>query len=347
MKVTYKRERTHDAAAGRTSRRDQREMSIPEAPTPCPAHRFVRFRTRNDPNPRVGVLLAPSEEKSSSPLVHAPRFCAHDASTAIVPSTMREALTMYVNDHRSLRVDASLSTPLEECELLCAVDRDVTIACVGKNYLEHVGEVDSTMPGISRMDVPEAPIIFSKASTSLNAHLGSIATRGRKDVDYEGELVAVIGRECRDIDPGMSDEDVVKNYVIGWSIANDVTARELQKTHQQWFLGKSGDTHCPLGPWVCCDDGRAPALGAASITTAVNSEIRQRSTVDQLIWSVGALIACISRHQTLRVGDCVLTGTPSGVGAGFDPPRFLQPGDACEVTIEGVGTLKNTVVENI
>lgn len=317
-----------------------------DPPSPCPPHRFVRYARKSDAIARVGVLLPPRpDDDAFASLIHVPTFPSRDGSASTSPSTMTELLTIYASRAVEMRTNEHAPTPLDECVLLPALDASARVACVGKNYLEHVGEVDSSLPGISRADVPTNPIIFSKASTSLCAHGDAVETRGRADVDYEGELVAVIGRACKDVDAALSDEEVVSRYVLGWSVANDVTARELQKTHQQWYLGKSCDTFCPLGPWVCCDPDRVPTLGAAEIVTRVNGEVRQRSTVDKMIFNVADLVRCVSRYQTLQPGDALLTGTPSGVGAGFNPPRFLQPGDVCEIYIQGVGVLANRVIE--
>ena len=189
-------------------------------------------------------------------------------------------------------------------------------------------------------------IVFADAQDlSILIHRDHDA-HGREDVDYEGELACVLGafdaREMRDED----DEDVVcERCVFGWTVANDVTARKLQKEHQQWFLGKSCDTFCPMSPWVIGADERPwSALNGSRLETRVNGELRQTADVRDMIFSVATLIKTMSRYQTLRPGDVILCGTPSGVGAGQSPePKFLRPGDEVAISIDGVGRLTNRV----
>ena len=197
--------------------------------------------------------------------------------------------------------------------------------CVGKNYLEHVGEVDSTMPGISKAKVPEWPIIFTKAPSAVAGPGEAVGfPEGLSEqVDYEGEVAVIIGRGGRSI-----PRERAMDHVWGYSVMNDVTARDVQKRHQQWFLGKSIDGFAPLGP-ILVPKERAP--GKLHLTTHVNGELRQecRDCLNTLIFDVPCLIA---------------TGTPKGVGAGFSPPRFLRVGDTVSVTVDGIGTLENTFV---
>jgi 2-keto-4-pentenoate hydratase/2-oxohepta-3-ene-1,7-dioic acid hydratase in catechol pathway len=322
-----------------------------DPPTPCPSHRFVRFTHGASTTARVGVLLAEvdraqaSTDRERHQTVYAATFREkhRDGARARVSRTMRELLTMYAaRDAFEMTLDADDGWTLGNVTLLACADDDAKLCCVGKNYVEHVGEVDTQMPGISKTAIPELPIIFPKATTSLCGSGTSVELRGREDVDYEGELTAIIKRECKDIPDDASDADIVRAYVGGWTIANDVTARVLQKSHQQWYLGKSCDGFCPLGPWIVAGHDALPS--AASLVTRVNGEIRQNSTVDKMIFSTAALIRCVSKYQTLRAGDAILTGTPSGVGAGFDPKRFLRPGDVVEIEIEGIGALVNDFI---
>ena len=155
-------------------------------------------------------------------------------------------------------------------------------------------------------------------------------------------LGAFDAREMRDED----DEDAVcERCVFGWTVANDVTARKLQKEHQQWFLGKSCDTFCPMSPWVIgADEQPWSALNGSRLETRVNGELRQTADVRDMIFNVATLIKTMSRYQTLRPGDVILCGTPSGVGAGQSPePKFLRPGDEVAISIDGVGRLTNRV----
>ncbi len=214
------------------------------------------------------------------------------------------------------------------------------IMCVGKNYLEHVGEVDSTMPGISKAKVPDWPIIFTKAPSAVAGPGEAVGfPEGLSEqVDYEGEVAVIIGRGGRGI-----PREQAMDHVWGYTVMNDITARDVQKRHQQWFLGKSIDRFAPLGP-ILVPKERAPAK--LHLTTRVNGELRQecRDCLNTLIFDVPCLIEIISRSLTLEPGDVIATGTPKGVGAGFDPPRFLRVGDTVSVTVDGIGTLENTFV---
>jgi 2-keto-4-pentenoate hydratase/2-oxohepta-3-ene-1,7-dioic acid hydratase in catechol pathway len=155
--------------------------------------------------------------------------------------------------------------------------------------------------------------------------------------DYEGELTVVIGEGGRNI-PGRDAYD----HVYGYTIINDVTARTLQNRHRQWFLGKSLDGYCPMGPCIVTAD-EIKDVSRLKLVTHVNGELRQSASVGQLIFDIPALIECVSRVMTLEPGDLIATGTCAGVGIGFDPPKFLKKGDVVAVTIEPIGTLENPV----
>lgn len=210
--------------------------------------------------------------------------------------------------------------------------------CVGRNYRAHAAELAGS---VFTMDVSrdgDWPIVFTKAPETVIAPGEPIRIpRGvSEQVDYEAELAVVIGRGGRDIRASRAME-----HVWGWTIVNDVTARDVQMRHQQWFLGKSMDTFCPMGPWlVSADtlDGRDLAL-----TCSVNGEVRQQAHTSQLIFDVPTLIETCSRGLTLYPGDVIATGTPAGVGMGMTPPRWLRPGDRVRIEIEGIGVLENPV----
>ncbi|GAQ89074.1 Myo-inositol-1-phosphate synthase [Klebsormidium nitens] len=211
--------------------------------------------------------------------------------------------------------------------------------CVGKNYQEHVKEVDSWKgPGITQPSVPTTPIIFTKAAESVIGPGEAVQyPHGvSSEVDYEAELAVVIGTGGR----GISREDAL-GHVFGYTILNDITARDLQRNHQQWFLGKSVDTFCPVGPWIVPAsqiDGQN--LG---IKCWVNEELRQESRTSEMIFDIRDLIHTISAAVTLQPGDIIATGTPAGVGAGFKPPRWLVPGDTVTISVEGIGILQNAI----
>ena len=157
------------------------------------------------------------------------------------------------------------------------------------------------------------------------------------ELDYESELAVIIGRGGR----GISRADA-PGHVWGYTILNDVTARDVQRDHKQWLLGKSLDTHAPMGPWAVTAD-EVPDLGALEVSSTVNGEPRQKAPVADLIFDVPELIRVISAGMTLLPGDVIATGTPAGVGIGFDPPRFLAAGDVVECAITGLGATRNTI----
>lgn len=215
------------------------------------------------------------------------------------------------------------------------------VFCVGKNYHEHAKEFHSSgfdaTAGASAS--PDVPIIFTKAPSSvigpgqaIPAYLDSTDS-----LDYEGELAVVIGEGGR----GIRAEDAY-GHVFGYTLINDVTARNLQSRHKQWFLGKSFDGFCPMGPTLVTAD-QIPDVTALRLVTRVNGEIRQDATLADLIFDIPVLIETISAGITLEPGDIIATGTPEGVGIGFDPPRFLKSGDEVAITIEPIGELKNSV----
>lgn len=212
------------------------------------------------------------------------------------------------------------------------------VFCLGKNYEEHAQEIQATK--ISDTGIPDSPIYFTKAAAPALAHNEPIrfSSRTTRQVDYEVELAVVIGKEGRDIKPEEAEE-----YIFGYTIVNDVTARDLQVKHKQWFKGKSLDTFCPMGPCIV-HKRRIPFPVDLDIRCSVNGELRQNSNTRNMIFDIPYIISDLSRGLTLKPGDIICTGTPSGVGMGFDPPKFLKDGDLIECYIEGIGTLANRVL---
>jgi 2-keto-4-pentenoate hydratase/2-oxohepta-3-ene-1,7-dioic acid hydratase in catechol pathway len=211
------------------------------------------------------------------------------------------------------------------------------IICLGKNYRDHVNEIVSL--GGFTSGIPSAPVYFSKMVDRIRGSTESVPVH--RDVtgmlDYEAELAVIIGRAGHDIDPGS-----VPEYIFGYSILNDITARDLQKSHDQWFKGKSLDGACAMGPVIVTADEIAypPAL---DIGCSVNGELRQKAGTSDLIFGITEIVSDFSRGLTLIPGDIISTGTPAGVGMGFHPSRWLKPGDVVECRIEGIGTLRNTI----
>ena len=214
------------------------------------------------------------------------------------------------------------------------------ILCVGKNYHEHAREFhNSGFDASAKEAVPEVPIMFTKWPNSVIGPGEAIPSANdyTNSVDYEGELTVVIGEGGRNI-----SQKKAFDHVYGYTIINDVTARTLQNRHRQWFLGKSLDGFCPMGPCIVTAD-EVKDVGHMRLLTTVNGEVRQDAHVSQLIFDIPTLIETLSRVMTLEPGDLIATGTCAGVGIGFNPPKFLKPGDMVSVTIEPIGTLENPV----
>jgi len=231
---------------------------------------------------------------------------------------------------------------LDQVKLEAPIPRPAkNVFCVGKNYHEHAKEFHNSGFDASAgaNAVPELPIIFTKAPTSVIAQGEPIlsALDFSNSVDYEGELTVVIGKGGR----GISKADAFK-HVYGYTIINDVTARTMQHAHKQWFLGKSLDSFCPMGPTIVTLD-EVPDVTKLHLITKVNGEVRQDAFVSDLIFDIPTLIETISRIMTLEPGDLIATGTCAGVGIGFKPPKFMKKGDVVAVTIEPIGTLENPV----
>lgn len=216
------------------------------------------------------------------------------------------------------------------------------VMCVGKNYYEHAHEFtksgfDSSASSASDA-VPKAPIIFTKMPESVVGTNMAIGYPGNqsKQLDYEAELGVIVGKAGQ----GISSANAM-DHVFGYVVINDLTARDLQATHKQWFLGKSFETSCPMGPWLVTAD----EVDGANLNVQcwVNGELRQNANTSDLIFDIPTLIATLSKGMTLMPGDIIATGTPVGVGIGFTPPKFLQSGDKVEIEITGLGRLTNTI----
>ena len=220
------------------------------------------------------------------------------------------------------------------------------IMCVGKNYHEHAKEFsasgfDSSSTGAADA-IPTAPIIFTKVPQSVIGPDEPIRypTGVSDQLDYEAELAVIIGHDGGQGGRGITKADALK-HVWGYTIINDVTARDLQGRHKQWFLGKSMDTFAPMGPW--CVTADEVDLATAGIRCWVNGELRQDAKIADLIFDVPTLIETISAGITLLPGDIIATGTPAGVGIGFKPPKFLKKGDVIAMEVDGIGRLSNQV----
>ncbi len=243
------------------------------------------------------------------------------------------------------RIRAAMAAPgttvaRVQARLLAPIPRPRrNVFCVGRNYMDHVAEGDRTR-GIQNSELPKFPQFFTKAPECVIADGEAIPDHGATGVtkwlDYEAELTLVIGTAGADIAP----EDALR-HVYGWTIANDVTGRDLQRRYGQWFKGKSLDRSCPMGPWIIpADELDASDL---AIQLWVNGEQRQSSRTSKMIFDVPTILHHLSLGFTLQPGDVVMTGTPEGVGYAMQPPQVLKAGDVVEIAVEGIGRLRNPV----
>jgi len=229
---------------------------------------------------------------------------------------------------------AAYDTTLDQTQLLAPIRRPGKIMAIGLNYADHIAE--------SKMGTPEHQIWFSKAPTATNAPFGEIEVPiVSQAVDYEAELVAIVGAGGRHI----SREDA-PGALFGFCVGNDVTERAWQHRTTQWVVGKSFDTHAPFGPWITTLD-EAPDPHGRGIRCLVNGETRQSSNTGNLVFDVWAQVAELSQAMTLEPGDVIYTGTPGGIGAAMDPRVFLKPGDVVRVEIEGLGAIENRCVAEV
>jgi 2-keto-4-pentenoate hydratase/2-oxohepta-3-ene-1,7-dioic acid hydratase in catechol pathway len=265
----------------------------------------------------------------------------HDLQGVLGDRTMLEVIEAW--DDLGPVVAAATDLPVVDApRLLAPIPQPRrNLFAVGKNYREHVHEFGRSgydSPDRS-VDLPTAPVVFSKATTTVTGPFDEIDAHAAvtAELDYEAELAVIIGRAGRGIPP----EDA-HAHVWGYTIINDVTARDLQRDHEQWLLGKSLDTFAPMGPWAVTADEVGDPTGL-EVSSTVNGQPRQKASVADLIFDIPELIRVISAGITLLPGDIIATGTPAGVGIGFHPPQFLKPGDVVECAISGIGAIRNTI----
>jgi 2-keto-4-pentenoate hydratase/2-oxohepta-3-ene-1,7-dioic acid hydratase in catechol pathway len=231
---------------------------------------------------------------------------------------------------RALADDAPWTLAFSDVRLLAPIPRPGKIFAIGLNYADHVAE-----SGLAR---PEQQIWFAKATTSANGPYDPLEIPPGGYVDYEAELVAVVGAGGRRI-----PREAAAGALFGFCVGNDATERAWQHRTPQWTLGKSFDTHAPFGPWITTAD-EIPDPHALSLRALVNGEVRQESNTRHLIFDVWDQVAHLSQAMTLEPGDLIFTGTPGGVGAAMKPPRFLKGGDTVRIEIEGLGAIENPCV---
>ncbi len=227
--------------------------------------------------------------------------------------------------------------PLSSVTLAAPVHPNKNIFCVGRNYLDHALEI-SQQTG-RELKLPDVPTFFTKAPTAIAAPGQTLefSSKVSTEYDWEAELAVVIGSRVKDV----SEADAL-DAVFGYTCFNDLTARDLQRAHVQWFKGKSLDSAAPMGPWIVSPDEIGDAQNL-TVALRVNGAEKQRSTTARMIFSLRVLIASLSKGMTLEPGDVIATGTPEGVGFARTPPEFLRDGDDVEVEIEKIGVLRNRI----
>ncbi|MFL7839956.1 MAG: fumarylacetoacetate hydrolase family protein [Candidatus Promineifilaceae bacterium] len=230
------------------------------------------------------------------------------------------------------------SLSLDQVKLLAPIPHPVrNIMCLGKNYAAHAAESHKAWG--EKVEIPESPVIFTKATTAVNGPFDEIPYDPdvSTQIDFEAELAVIIGRDGRNI-----PHDEAMDYVFGYTVMNDVTARDVQRRHKQFFKGKSMDGSAPLGPWIVTADEISDPQNL-QITCSVNGVQKQDSNTGQMIFDIAETIVQLSNGMTLLAGDIIATGTPSGVGFARTPPEFLKPGDEVTCTVEKVGTIRNRI----
>jgi 2-keto-4-pentenoate hydratase/2-oxohepta-3-ene-1,7-dioic acid hydratase in catechol pathway len=232
----------------------------------------------------------------------------------------------------SLMAMESFSAPLDAVSLLAPIPFPPKIICLGLNYFDHAAETNSEVPG--------EPVIFMKPHTAITGpNTKIVKPLFVKELDYEGELCIVMSKTAKNV-----SEAEAKNYVFGYTVFNDVSARDVQFKDGQWTRGKSFDTFAPTGPCITTES-QLKNTGDLAIRTWVNGELRQNGTTRNMVFNISQIVHQLSRVMTMEPCDIIATGTPAGVGFIAKPPRFLRHGDVVHIEIEGVGTLENIVEE--
>ena len=253
-------------------------------------------------------------------------------------SESEKQLLEYVSGQDPYKIKGAV--PAEEAILLAPIPHPVQdVICLGINYMAHSDEAEKYSAAAFTTKHEDA-IYFSKRVTRAVPDGGPIEAHTDlvKKLDYECELAVVLGRDARDVPAGQT-----RDYIFGYTILNDVSARDVQTAHKQWYFGKSLDGFTPIGPCIVTADAFADYPPRLGIRSFVNGEKRQDSNTALQIFDIDHVIAELSQGMTLKAGTIIATGTPAGVGMGMDPPQFLKPGDVVRCEIDGIGTLTNPV----
>lgn len=303
--------------------------------------KLCQFKTRDSDVQRLGILIGEvvcdvaelaraNKAAGGSP---ANWLLAADSTFEVIrrgSSSVGDILRLIDPDSPLTSRAAAVAQIPDSLEFLPAVYPGKILA-IGRNYADHAAEGGA--------ELPQAPLLFNKLPNALNAHNSAIKLPAiSEQVDYEAELAVIIGRRAK----GVSEADALE-YVFGYSLINDVSARDLQYGDKQWTRGKGLDTFAPLGPFITTRD-QIEDVQSLKIEGLLNGQIMQSSNTAKMIFRVAYLVSYLSQGITLEPGDVIASGTPDGVGAFREPPVFLKPGDVFEVKIEKLGTLRNPVI---
>src|SRR6266567_2044929 len=300
--------------------------------------KLAQFRTKNSDKQRLGMLIGDDAVCDVAELARAlksPAEWLHQVSSTLEvikrgDSALREIESLFNVNREGLERAQAVAYPLASIKVLPAVHPGKILA-IGRNYADHAAE--------GCADLPKAPLLFNKLPNSLSAHNAPIVLpRISEQVDYEAELAVVIGQTAKRV-----SEDAALDYIFGYSLIDDVSARDLQFGDGQWTRGKSLDTFAPLGPFITTRDEIAD-VQLLKIEGVLNGQVMQSSNTSKMIFKVAYLVSYLSQGITLEPGDVIATGTPDGVGIHRKPPVLLKDGDVFEVKIDKLGTLRNPVV---
>lgn len=281
--------------------------------------KLVTFTQAN--STRIGVLDGEAIVDLAAAAPALPReMCAFLAAGAAALETAKQAVSK-----------TGARVALKDVKLEAPILRPPKILAVGLNYKDHIAETGNK--------TPEVPMIFNKQSTAVTGPRGDIyLPRESEQLDYEGEFAVVIGRYCRHVPKNRARE-----VIAGYAIVNDVSVRDWQRRVPTFTMGKSWDTHCPLGPWITTADEVGDPHTLA-LKTWVNGELRQNSNTSQLLFNAFDLIEHVTTAFTLEPGDVISTGTPGGVAVAMNPPKWLKPGDVVKIVIDKLGEIENRVI---
>lgn len=309
--------------------------------------KFVSFSTHELPEPHLGLV----RDDEVLDLDLAARALSLEAPDQMLDLISRyeqyqpalQAILEKAGNRRLTQVrtytDIGAAHALSEVQLAAPIPRPrKNVMCLAVNYREHAQET-AHVRGTSGQ-APEIPVFFTKAPTAINSPYGEIVIDSAvsSEIDWEVELAVILGKSGKNI----REEDAL-SYVFGYSVLNDITARDLQAKHKQFFKGKSLDGSCPMGPWIVTAD-EIPDPHNLALSLRVNGETKQNSRTGLMIFSINKAISVLSQGMTLEAGDIIATGTPSGVGFSRTPPEFLKPGDVVEAEVENIGVIRNRVV---